>query len=321
MKDTEYTFAVATVRANENRLISWQDLTAIVAARGYEECVRRLREKGYEIEGADYNAALEKKRMEAWELIESLLPERAQFNSVLIKNDFYNLKICEKALFANRSAEGLFITPSVYNPGEIKAAVYSRENEKLPEQLRHADRSAYRILSKTGFGALADAVIDRAALEHSIAFAKKADNPVMLLFAEANAALIDIKVLYRCILTGKARSFMERAVCECSAFSKKEIADAAESGMNDFLEFLSHTRYSGAADALRESASEFEKYSDDLLTGIVSVGKSEAFGISALLGYYCGVNTEIMNLRIILSGKLNGLPDGEIKERMRKLYV
>ncbi|MCH5197276.1 MAG: V-type ATPase subunit [Oscillospiraceae bacterium] len=321
MKDTEYAYAVARIRANETKLISGSELSAVISAAGYNECVRRLKEKGYEIEGSDYLSALEKKLSNTWELIESVLPDRSQFNSVLIKNDFHNLKVALKALVSDKSADGLFASPSVYSPAEIKKYVFSRENECLPEELRHADRSAYRILTKTGFAALSDAVIDRASLECSLAFAKKADNEIMLKFAEAKAALTDIKVLYRCVLTGKAKSFMERAVCECSSFSKKDIIEAADGGKEALFEFLSHTPFSGAADALKESASEFEKYVDDILTDILSVGKSEAFGISALLGYYFAVNTEIMNLRIILSGKLNGLPDGEIRERMRKLYV
>lgn len=321
MKDTEYTYAVARIRASEAKLISNSELSSIISAQGYNECVRRLKEKGYEIDGSDYSAALQKKQSDAWELIRSVLPEREQFNSVLIKNDFHNLKIALKALVSNKNADNLFITPSVYSPKEIKDYVFSRENEKLPEPLRHADRSAYSILTKTGFGATADAVIDRASLESSLSLAKKADNSIMIKFAEAYAALTNIKITYRCILTGKEKSFMERAVCECSAFSKKDIINSADGGKDSFFEFISHTPFAGAGEALKESASEFEKYSDDILTDILSVGKSEVFGISALLGYYFAVNTEVMNLRIILSGKLNGLSDSEIRERMRKLYV
>jgi len=321
MKDVEYTYAVARIRANETKLLSGTDLNAVISAPGYAESVRRLKEKGYEIEGEDYNLALEKRKNDAWELIESILPDKRQFDSVLIKNDFHNLKVAVKALIANRSTDGLFVSPSVYSPEEIKEHVFSRENEKLPEPLRHADRSAYRILTKTGFGALSDAVIDRASLEYTITLAKKADNEIMLKFAEAHAALTDIKVLYRCVLTGKARSFMERAVCECAAFNKSDMISAADSGMEELMDFIAHTPFEGADEALKTGASEFEKYSDDVLSSILSAGRSEAFGISALLGYYYGINTEIMNLRIALSGKLSGLPDSGIRERMRRLYV
>ena len=321
MKDTEYTFAVARVRANEARLLTSAELSALVAAGGFEECARRLREKGYDIAGREYNPALELKLTEMWELISSILPDGTQFNSILIKNDFQNLKVALKALVAQKSTEGLFVSPSVYDPEEVKRCVFSRENLKLPFELQHADRSAYNILTKTGVAQLADTVIDRAAMEHAIRLARSADHPVLLKYAEAVAALTDIKVLYRCIKTGKAKSFMERAVCACEAFEKKEIIAAADEGMDAFSEFVSHTACAAAGEALKESVTAFEKCADDTLIALLQPGKSEAFGISALVGYYFAVRTEVMNLRILLSGKLNGLPDESIRERMRRLYV
>ena len=321
MKDVDYSYAVARVRVNETRLLANAELGALVAAPSYEECVRRLREKGYEITGTNYAAALDQRLADAWALLSEILPDPAQFRSVLIKNDFHNLKVSLKALVAEKPAEGLFAFPSVYDPAEVKKYVDSRENAKLPPELQHADLSAYNILTKTGFAQLADTVIDRAALEHAISLAKGADHPVMLRFAQLNAALTDIKVLYRCILTGKAESFMQRAVCACDAFDKGEIIAAAAAGMPAFLEFLSHTAFAPGAEALKESMTAYETWADDTLLASLTPGKSEAFGIGALVGYYFAVRTEVLNVRVLLAGKLNGLPQDTIRERMRRLYV
>ena len=321
MKDTDYSYAVARVRVNETRLLQSQELASLLSAPTYEECVRRLKEKGYEITGTDYAPALAQKLDDMWALISEILPDPAQFDSILIRNDFHNLKVCLKALVAEKPTDGLFAAPSKYAPEEIRKHVFARENDKLPEELRHADRSAYNILTKTGFAQLADTVIDRAAMEHAIEYAKQADHPVMLRLAETSAALTDIRVLYRCIRAEKAGSFMQRAVCACEAFPKAEIIAAAEDSMGAFLDYLSHTAYAGAAEALRESITAFETYADDTLTDLLSAGKSEAFGIGALVGYYYAVRTEVLNVRILLSGKLNGLPANQIKERMRRLYV
>lgn len=321
MKDTDYSFAVARVRVNETRLLQNAELGALIAASSYEDCVRRLKEKGYEISGTDYAPALEKKLADMWALLSEILPDPAEFNSVLIRNDFHNLKVCLKALISEKSPEGLFMSPSVYSAEEIRRCVFARENDKLPPELQHADRSAYRILTKTGFAQLADTVIDRASLEHAISLARAADHPVMLRFAETNAALTDIKVLYRCIRTGKADSFMERAVCACEAFDKGEIIAAAAAGMPAFLEFVSHTAFAPGAEALKESMTAYETWADNTLLGLLAPGKSEAFGIGALVGYYFAVRTEVLNVRVLLSGKLNGLPADTIRERMRLLYV
>lgn len=321
MKETEYTFAVARIRSNENRLLTSQELNAVISAQGYDEAVRRLNDKGYNIEGRDYGAALNEKMNSEWELVSSLLPDGSQFDSILIFNDFKNLKLLLKAFVGGGEPDGLYSRPCLYAPEKLKELVFARKNSELPEPLRHCDRSAYRILTHTRFAQLADSVIDRASMEWSIKLAEKADNPLMSEIACAYAAAADIKILYRSILAGKARSFNERAVCACPAFDKNEILAAAEKGMDAFIDFVSHTEYEKLAAALKEGSAAFEKECDDLIMLTVLRGRYEPFGSSALVGYYYAVKTEIMNVRIILSAKLNGLSDDTVRERMRLLYV
>ena len=44
-------------------------------------------------------------------------------------------------------------------------------------------------------------------------------------------------------------------------------------------------------------------------------------GAGPLVAYVLGRLNEITTVRIILSGKLNGLPDSAIRERVREMYV
>lgn len=321
MKDTEYTFAVARIRSNETRLMNAQELNAVISAAGYEDAVRRLNDRGYAIEGTAYGAALNEKMKAEWELISSLLPDKSQFDSILLPNDFKNLKVMLKAFICGKETDGLFSYPCVYEPEEIKRLVFDRKNGELPEPLQHCDRSAYRILTQTRFAQLADSVIDRASMEWAIKTARQADNVIMREIAETNAAVADIRILYRCILAEKARSFSERAVCACDAFDKAELLNAAEKSMAAFTDFVAHTKYEKLAAALKESPIAFEKACDDALMNVVYRGKYENFGIAAIAAYYFAVKTEIMNVRIILSAKLNGLPEETVRERMRLLYV
>lgn len=321
MKDTEYTFAVARVRSNENRLLTSQELNAVISASTYNEAVTRLNEKGYEINGNDYSPALSKKMAEFWKTVCEVLPDKSQFDSVILKNDFANLKILSKASVLGKNTDGLYESPSVYDPEEIKEAVFSRKNSLLPECLQHADRSSYRILSKTRFAQLSDSVIDRASMEWCLKTAAKGDNPILLKMAEIDAACADIKVLYRCILSEKDESFMLRAVAQCSAFDKKDIIAAAVKGMEEFLEFLSHTEYTGAAKALKESTTEFERWCDNKRISVLKDTKYEIFGIAPIVAFYYAADTEIKNVRIILSAKLNGLSEETIRARVRESYV
>ena len=320
MKDTDFAFAVARIRANEPKLLTSSELSAAVAAPGYEEAARRLRDKGYEIEGADYAAALEKKRAQAWALVSSVLPDPGIFDSIVIKNDFQNLKVMLKALVGGTDAAGLYASPSKYDPAALEPLVRGRQNDKLPPELQHADRSAYNILTKTRFSQLGEAVIDRAALEWRIKYAQTSGEPLLITLAHTAAALADLRVAYRCIRAGKAESFLLRSVCDCRDFSKQELVKATDS-MAHFFDFIAHTPYAAAGEALRESPTAFEKCCDDLFTAPLQAGKYGAFGVAPIAAFHYAVQTELLNVRILLRAKLNGAPDENIRERMRKLYV
>ncbi|MBQ6065799.1 MAG: V-type ATPase subunit [Clostridia bacterium] len=321
MNPSEYTYAVACIRSNETKLLSAQELNSVINAAGYREAVRRLNDRGYEIAGSDYAAALEKRLSDAWGLLETLLPDRSQFDSILIENDFQNLKSAVKALVCDKEAGSLLFAPSVYDADLIVDAVNRNDNDSLPEPLRHAHRSSYRILTQTRFAQLADSVVDRAALEWSIKLADQADHPIMRQIAQTRAACADIKILYRCIKAQKAQSFTERCVCACDAFDKAEIIAVSQQGRDAFLEYLSHTDYADAAVALRESPSAFEKWCDDKMLSLLRPAKFDIGGPAPLAAYWFAVQAEVKDIRIILSAKHSGIPDEIVRGRVRELYV
>ena len=88
-----------------------------------------------------------------------------------------------------------------------------------------------------------------------------------------------------------------------------------------FYDFIAHTPYAAAGEALKESPTAFEKCCDDLFTAPLQAGKYGAFGVAPIAAFHYAVQTELLNVRILLSAKLNGAPDDDIRERMRKLYV
>ena len=99
------------------------------------------------------------------------------------------------------------------------------------------------------------------------------------------------------------------------------MAKAAVAGEHDFIEYISHTKYSDAAQLLSSSTSAFEKWCDDEIIKYIQSAKMTAFGISPLIAYILAREMEIKAVRIILSGKHNNLPQETIRERLRETYV
>ncbi|MCD7828215.1 MAG: V-type ATPase subunit [Clostridiales bacterium] len=321
MKDTAYVYAVGRIRVKELSLLSSTDIKRLIGAKSYREAAAMLESSGYEIHSEDYSDALNRRKAEVWQLMKEVLPDIHDMDSLIVKNDFSNMKAAIKTTITGADPKEFMLTPCVYTPEEICKAVSDRNFSALPEMMSKAGEKAYDILARTSSAQLSDAVIDKAAMKAMLSLAKKADNEMLSQIAECTVACADIKTAYRCILAEKNTDFMKYAISSCGAFESREIIQRAAMGMDEFLSWLEKTDYSGAAAALRLSSTAFEKYCDDRITEITQKGKNTSFGITPIVAYYIACETEILTLRIILSGKLNNVPADTISARARETYV
>jgi V/A-type H+-transporting ATPase subunit C len=65
----------------------------------------------------------------------------------------------------------------------------------------------------------------------------------------------------------------------------------------------------------------FEKLVDDAVNAYVGGAKYTAFGEAPVIGYLAAKDTEFTAVRIIMTGRLAGLPADTIRERLRESYV
>ena len=85
--------------------------------------------------------------------------------------------------------------------------------------------------------------------------------------------------------------------------------------------YLADTAYAGGAEALSESASAFERWCDNRIIETIKPQKYNPFTVGPIVAYILARLNEIKTVRIILTCKLNRLPEEAIRERVREMYV
>ena len=65
----------------------------------------------------------------------------------------------------------------------------------------------------------------------------------------------------------------------------------------------------------------FELACDNALTACLADTRYVPFGADAVVSYLASLDTEIMDLRMVLSGKICGISTEAIKERLRDVNV
>ena len=314
-------FAVASVRAKENSLLTKSDLEQLINAESYGRAIAILSEKGYEIsDGSDYSAVLDEELNKVWKYILDSAPEAEGLKALIVKNDFQNVKAVLKAEVMNYDAKEYLVEPCIVPHNELLQAIGSRKFESLPDFLKAAVKKALDVLSKTESAQLCDAVTDTAALETVLSFAEKSGDEILIQYANEYCLACDIKTAFRAIKTGKSSVFLNAAIADNALIDKKAFIDAALSGEEGFSEYLS-VNFADYRAALEKSTSAFEKFCDDKITQIIRKAKMTVFGISPLAAYYVAKETEIKCIRIILSAKQSHISSDIIRERMREMYV
>ncbi|MBQ3266259.1 MAG: V-type ATPase subunit [Ruminococcus sp.] len=320
--EQDYTYAVARIRFRETKLLSDADIGSLLAAGDTAAVMRLLRDKGW---GDNTNCqpeellVIEEKKL--WEFVSETVDDLSALNFLLIPNDFHNLKVAVKCVTRNLEPDGLMIANAIEDPENIYQAIVSRDYGELPEFLQICAREAMTTLLQTSDGQLCDIIIDKACMETVYQFGKESDNEIIRLYCELFVAAADIKIAIRCANTHKKPEFIRRALAECDTLDIDRLAEAACEGKDVVLTYLSATEYRSAIEAITASMSAFEKWCDDYLTNVMKPQKWEPFGIGPIVAYIIARQNEIKAVRMILSAKVNSLPDATIKERLRSMYV
>ena len=322
MKQTDYAYAVARIRANEGRLLTSAALDEVVNAPSYEAALELLRSRGWVQTGeSEVSALIAAQSAQLWTLLKESVPDRNALRVLTALNDFYNLKAALKSILTDVDPSPYYVQPTALDLETLTDAMRRHAFDKLEEPLASTAKQAYEAATRTESGQSADVVIDAAALQNLFDQATSTDCALLADLLRFVCDSTNIKVAVRCARTGKDLSFIESAVGPCYHMDRQSLCLAAVKGEGELLSFLDAGNYRDGAAALRQSTTAFEKWCDDSLIDLCKQAKYEFFGFAPIAAYYYAKSTEIKTVRIILSAKQAGVANDIIRERVRKLYV
>ncbi|MDY6038836.1 MAG: V-type ATPase subunit [Eubacterium sp.] len=318
----KYVYAVARIRALETSLLKNTDIEQLISLKSYEQCVQLLEERGWgdsEVQ-ADGEKMLEAEERKTWDLIDEFKVDLSNFDVLRIPKRFHNLKAAIKAAVDVPKNINLYYD-TVPGGEEMRIAVQNGDFKLLPENMQAEAKEAYESLVHTGDGQLCDIIIDKACMDaiHRAGEASKTD--IIREYAESIVAVANIKIAVRSQKTGKSAEFMKRAMSKCNSINIESLIKAALLGKDEIASYLETTSYKDGVEALRTSQSMFECWCDNRIIKTIKPQKYNAFTIGPIFAYVIARLNEIKTIRIVLTGKQNGLSEEAIRERVREMYA
>ena len=320
----EYIYAVARVRGKEQTLLSGSFMETLMAAKDYGECLRLLADKGWNTEGvSDPEELFTAERKRTWDFVGELVDDLHVFDVFLYANDYHNLKAAIKETISPQAYEVAYMAKSqcTVDPLLIRNAVKERNFDALPDAMKEVAKEAMDVLLHTGDGQACDIIVDKAALSRIYEAGKASRNEILSLYGELTVASANIKTAIRAAKTRKDQAFLEKALAPCDTLDVKELARAATEGEESVYAYLEKTKYSDAVSEIKESPSAFEKWCDDQIIESMRPQIHNPFTLSPIAAFILARENEIKSVRIVISGKINGLSDDSVRERVREMYV
>lgn len=307
MKDVEYVYAVSYIKTLENKMLTNSDINTLIMADGIDVAKRFLAEHGWA--GESVEELLKNELENAWVKAYEVCPKEAPIDLLLYENDFHNLKTVLKASVQNVNWENMTLSPFTVSPTEIEKAIKNKNTEELPEHLKDVTAKAYKLLTSTMDGQLAEIFLDKAFHLAVLEGAKKEKSEFLIGWAELLTELTDYKTAWRCAISQKPKDFVKNAL-----INPKESLMGGEASVIEEIK-------KNYPDADTESIGAFEKWCDNKKLAYAKKAKADSFGFAPIMAFLIGKSFEVKAVRIILTCKLNGFGEEVIRERLRDAYV
>lgn len=330
MSQTSYAYAVARIRALENRLLSRDKIERMVDAPAAADVLKMLSEQefGAEVDLADprdYERMLHKELALAYQIIRSITPDQEATDLFLLKYDIHNLKVLLKARYLEEDPSLLLSDNGTIPVDTLKNAASSKDYRWLPSFMKEALDGLENALSLKVDPQKIDTALDNAYYDFIASVKMRA--PFLTKFFTMQVDLINLRSLLRVKMMGESFDFLHSRLLPGGALESSFFARAVEESYEQLIDRTAYGAYAKATtegiEALIKTGrlTVFERLMDNMLLAYARSSKSNPFGIEAIVGYLLAKEYEIKLVRLILVAKINQLTAERIRERLREGYV
>jgi len=329
----DYAYSTARIRAKEIKLLDSARLERMLEAVTPEEAYKTLNEAEYGTGGDSagnvysFETLLSEEMKKTYALLEEIAPQIEVVRAFQRRHDFFNVKVLLKAEFMNQDPPAILMDTGTFDKEAIKTMIRERDYDEMPAIMRQAIADIYDIFPRTQDPQIVDSILDKASYEQLAVDLKGIDNQFLHELADIMIDITNIKTFIRARIIGKTWDFLKKQLVRGGEISEKIYSENNDKPVNSFVGDIRHTRYGDVVYKgwelykARKNISGLEKLLEDYLMETVRKARLITMGVEPFIAWLFAKEAEIRNVRIIMTGKINGLSNDLIRERLRMVYV
>jgi V/A-type H+-transporting ATPase subunit C len=311
IKDTDFAFAVAKVRAWERGLLDGAKIERLIDAGDLDEFTKILADFG--IEGGNLDSALKNGLEKTYSEVKEILPEENLLNIFFVKTDYHNLRVLIKSECGAALDGGG--NPALLGGGNIlaerlKNAFRDRRLGDLCPFMKEAAGECLESYSKFKDPQAIDLILDKAELEARFRVADVSDFTRKI--TNLQREFYNARVFLRIKKSGGGLEKLKKLLIKTPDYAKYSAAFGADEP--DFSDEIIN------AAVKTNSPGQMERIFDNHILKLVNESKKGAFGIEPVISYVYLKENDIKNIKIIAVSKAAGASAAEIKGRLRTAW-
>ncbi len=330
---SDYFYSSARVRALETAIVGAEALVRLAQATSAEAAYAQLAEYGITVRRdpsgrAEVEETLLSRLRAAYAELETLIAEQDPRAVMLWRYpyDCNNLKAAIKGFLREIDPLPMTFDFGTVPTEEVCRAVRTKDFSSLPHVLSRGAEEALAVYARTKDPQRIDLTLDRACYREMLDAAEQSGVAFAVRLVKARIDLVNIITCIRvmrmnCGSAGElllAEALLEGGVLPRDLFEALFHMEERQA-----LERLLYTDYKTFAESISagDGLGAIERAADNAFMAIVREARFVACGPEVLVGYLLGVECEVRNLRVILSGLASGLASDILMERIRDSYV
>ena len=309
-------------------MLSREKAERMLDAPNFEDAAKMLTDSGYEdmsqMTVKQIETALADRRAAVFHELESLVPNAAALDLFRLKYDYHNAKVLIKSDAMHQNDASLLSASGRIAPDTMQKRFQEDRLRDLPGELGSAAEEAKNLLARSANPQLSDFLLDKAYFREMTGLAEALDSD----FARAYVALLadstNLRSAVRILRMGKDIGYLQEALVSGGSVSEERlIQGVAGEGLASVFggTALSKASQLGSEAVSGGTLTAFELACDNAVADYLANAKLCSFGEESVLAYLAGTENELTAVRMILTGRLAGVPSDTIRERLRDLYA
>ena len=333
IRDEQYLYLSARLRAMENTLFSKEKLDKLIDGKTYDDAVRQVAQAfgRPEDSAVEEEALLSDETLKTFSFLEEFLDHNREWDNppelivpFRYEYDCQNVKAILKCEALGISPQPLLVDCGTVGKDALVSAVVNRDFSVLPTHMARAAALAIEEFSKSKDPQTVDFILDRAVFYDMQAKAEEIGMPYLIDLIQTRADTVNLMAYFRCIRLKRPLASFLRLFLESGTLPRSLFVECYDGGDDKLLARLLFTDYHLIADGVPEGDERMqflEKQCDNVYMERAKRAKMLPFGGEVAIGYLIGKQAEIKNIRIVLAGKRAGLAPEIIRMRLRVSYT